>query len=183
MLKYVLLGFLNYGPQTGYDIKKRMDKSTQFFWHARLSQIYPTLKKFAEQGLTEVRVVPQEGKPDKKIYAITKAGRAALTDWLAESENELPLTKDPVLLKLFLSGALDDKEMILRQLHHQLTLHRKRLAYFQEETVANIEQCINQTDSARESIFWELTRHYGEEHERTYIHWLEHAVKTIEQKL
>ena len=44
MLKYVLLGFLNYAPQTGYELKQAIDKSTSFFWHAKQSQIYTTLK-------------------------------------------------------------------------------------------------------------------------------------------
>jgi len=44
-LKHTLLGFLAYGAMTGYDLKKNMDSSTQFFWHAGLSQIYPALKR------------------------------------------------------------------------------------------------------------------------------------------
>jgi len=182
-LKYILLGFLSYGAQTGYGLKKHIDNSTQFFWHATLSQIYPTLRELAEQGLVEANVVPQEGKPDKKVYFITEAGRAMLMDWLAEPINELPLTKEPTLLKLFFSGALDDKETLLMQLRRQLTLHRARLAHYQEETAAYIEQIIVRTGLTREGTLWELTRQYGEEHERTYIRWLEQAIKTVEQEL
>ena len=67
-LKHTLLGFLNYAPMTGYDLKKHIDNSTQFFWHAKLGQIYPTLKRLDEDGLTESEIMPQEGKPDKKFY-------------------------------------------------------------------------------------------------------------------
>jgi PadR family transcriptional regulator AphA len=181
-LKHTLLGFLSYGPQTGYDLKKHMDHSTQFFWHARLSQIYPALKKLAEEGLVEATVVPQEGKPDKKIYLITEAGRAALLDWLAEPIDELPLTKDPTLLRLFFSGSLD-KETLLAQLRRQLVLHRAQLAHYQQETAAYLEQIIAETGLAREGALWELTRQFGEEYERIYIHWLEQAIEAVEQNL
>ncbi len=181
-LKYTLLGFLSCGPMTGYDLKKHMDNSTQFFWHAKLSQIYPTLKKLAEKGLVEATVIPQEGKPDKKIYLITEAGRATLMDWLAEPIDELPPTKKPTLLKLFFSGALD-KETLLAQLRRQLALHRTQLAYYQQETAAYIEQVIAETGLTREGVLWELTRQFGEEYERTYIRWLEKAIETVEQNL
>jgi len=181
-LKYTLLGFLSYGPQTGYDLKKHIDNSTQFFWHARLSQIYPALKKLAEEGLVEATVIPQEGKPDKKIYFVTASGRAMLMDWLAEPIDELSPTKDPTLLKLFFSGALD-KETVLAQLHRQLALHRAQLAHYQQETAAYVEQVIAETGLTREGVMWELARQFGEEYERAYIRWLEQAIEVVEQKL
>ena len=181
-LKYILLGFLSYGPQTGYELKKHIDNSTQFFWHAKLSQIYPTLGELAQQGFVEANVVPQEGKPDKKIYCITEAGRATLMDWLAEPINKLPPTKDPALLKLFFSGVLD-KERLLAQLRRQLSLHRTQLAHYQQETLAYIEQVIAETGLTGEGKLWELTRQFGEEYERTYICWLEQAIETVEQRL
>ena len=181
-LKYTLLGFLSYGPLTGYDLKKHMDNSTQFFWYAGLSQIYPTLKKLAEEGLVEATVIPQEGKPDKKIYLITEAGRAMLMDWLVEPIDKLSPTKDPALLKLFFSGALD-KETLLEQLRRQLALHRAQLAHYQQETTAYIEQIIAETGLTREGALWELTRQFGEEYERAYIRWLEQAIEAVEQNL
>jgi PadR family transcriptional regulator AphA len=181
-LKYTLLGFLSYGPQTGYDLKKHIDNSTQFFWHARLSQIYPALKKLAEEGLVEATVVPQEGKPDKKIYCITEAGRATLMDWLAEPVDKLSPTKDPALLKLFFSGALD-KATVLAQIHRQLALHRAQLALYQQDTAAYLEQIIAETGLTREGVLWELARQFGEEYERTYVRWLEQAIVAVEQNL
>ena len=181
-LKYTLLGFLSCGPLTGYDLKKHIDNSTQFFWHATLSQIYPTLKKLAQEGLVEATVIPQEGKPDKKIYLITEAGRATLMDWLAEPMDELSLPKDPALLKLFFSGALD-KETLLAQLRHQLALRRAQLAHYQQETAVYVEQVIAETGLTREGVMWELARQFGEEYERAYIRWLEQAIEAVEQKL
>ncbi len=181
-LKHTLLGFLSYGPMTGYDLKKHMDNSTQFFWHASLSQIYPTLKRMGGEGLAEAAAVPQEGKPDKKVYAITPAGRDALMGWLSEPLAELSPQKDPALLKLFFSGALD-KGTILAHLCRHLELHRVQLALYQQETAAYIQGVTAATGLTRESVMWELARKYGEKHECAYVQWLEEAIGIVEEQL
>ena len=71
MLKYVLLGFLNYRNASGYDLKQLMDVSTSNFWHAKQSQIYTTLKKLEEDGMVASHIEPQESRPNRKVYEIT----------------------------------------------------------------------------------------------------------------
>jgi PadR family transcriptional regulator AphA len=181
-LKHTLLGFLNLGTMTGYEMKKYMDQSTQFFWHAGLSQIYPTLKGLERDGLITAHVEPQDGKPDKKTYTITKAGRATFIAWLAEPMTTLPSSKNTVLLKLFFSGSLD-KEKILRQLHIQLDLHRARLAQYEAETKPYIDQIATDQGLAREGMMWELVRQLGADYEHTYVRWLEQALETVEREL
>lgn len=181
-LKHTLLGFLNYGPQTGYDLKKHMDNSTQFFWHARLSQIYPALKHMEEDGWVESSIMPQAGKPDKKFYIITEMGRSALIDWMNQFPGEIAPDKRPELLRIFFAGALD-KEDILAHLRHQLALHRTQLQKYQTEAEAYIVDIVAQTGLERESVFWEMARQFGEEYERMYIAWLEQAIQTTEDKL
>ena len=50
-LEYAILGFLNYQPFSGYDLKKLFDTSVRHFWPADQSQIYRTLARLTEQGL------------------------------------------------------------------------------------------------------------------------------------
>ena len=180
-LKHTLLGFLNYGPQTGYDLKKHIDNSTQFFWHARLSQIYPTLKRMEEDSWVESTVMPQEDKPDKKFYMIRSKGRDALMSWLDEFPGEIAPEKRPDLLRIFFAGALD-KENILTHLRYQSALHRTQFQKYQTETSDYIEDVIAETSLEREGVLWELTRQFGEEYERMYIAWLEQAIQTVEDK-
>jgi DNA-binding PadR family transcriptional regulator len=181
-LKHTLLGFLSYGPMTGYDLKKQMDRSTQAFWHAHLGQIYPALKKMAQDDLVEISVVPQEGKPDKKYYLITDAGRAELATWLRQPLDTLSKKKDPVLLQLFFSGALP-KATILEQLERQLDIHRAQLAVYETETKAHIEESAAQIGSTRESVMWDLIRQFGVEYGKTYIRWLEHAIEVVRTEI
>ncbi|MFQ5409771.1 MAG: PadR family transcriptional regulator [Anaerolineales bacterium] len=177
-LRHTLLGFLSYGPMTGYDLKKFMDNSTQHFWHAQLSQIYPTLKRMESDGLVESMVLPQEGKPNKKVYSITVAGRDVLMNWLRSATTELPPAKEPNLLRLFFSGALDD-DTLLAQLRQQLALHRAQLQRYEDETAAYIEQQIIETGRERDGMMWELAREFGVGYERHYLAWLERAVEMI----
>jgi len=181
-LKYTLLGFLNYGPMTGYDLKKHIDNSTKYFWHARLSQIYPTLKHMEKDDLVYSTIMPQEGKPDKKFYMITDQGRADLLTWLEEFPSEIIPDKRPELLRLFFAGALDQENVIMH-LRHQLALHRAQLKKYQTETTIYIKDVIEETGLERESVLWELTRQFGEDYEQMNIDWLEQAILIVEEKL
>lgn len=181
-LKHTLLGFLNLGSMTGYELKKYLDASTQFFWYAGLSQIYPTLKSLEEDGFVTSEIEQQDGKPDKKKYTITAAGRAGLLAWLATPEKTLPPSKNVVLLKLFFSGFLE-KDVILRHLHLQLQLHRARLAHYETQTKSYVSDRVSETGRAREGVMWELVQQLGEENERMYVGWLEQAIETVEREL
>jgi PadR family transcriptional regulator AphA len=179
-LPYVILGFLNVEPMTGYALKKYMDDSTQTFWHAKLSQIYPTLKQLEAKGLVKVEVVPQEGKPDKKIYSITKTGRRALIAWLNEPLDMMPTIKNPVLLKLFFSGVLD-KEDILSQLRCQLEIQRARLKHAQQTRIP--QYAAQNPELARQVVIWDLISQLGEQQMQTSIQWFEKAILVVEEKV
>jgi len=181
-LQFALLGFLNYGPMTGYDLKKLLDTSTQMFWHAELSQIYPQLKKMEKEGLVTVVRETQTGKPDKKYYNITSQGKNLLLEWLAEPLDEVLPDKDSVLLQLFFAGALD-KQKILSQLRLQLQLRRAYLNRVDGEVVEFIQQAIQVSGQKRDGIFWELIRRFGAEQTRTSIAWLEDAIQLVEKEL
>ena len=70
-----LLGLLSHGPMTGYDLKKLLDHPIGFFWVAQMSQIYRELNKMEEKGLVKSAIEPQEKRPDRKVYQLTKGGK------------------------------------------------------------------------------------------------------------
>ncbi len=98
---YVILGFLEARPRSGYDIKQAVENSTRFFWAASYGQIYPELKRLEAAGLAKGQRDDAGGRR-RIAYEITPAGRKALHDWLRETPevNEL---RDEWLLKLFFS--------------------------------------------------------------------------------
>ena len=126
-LKHALLGFINYGPMTGYELKKFFDTSVAHFWNAELSQIYPALKQLEGDGLVEMKVDVQEDRPNRKVYHLTETGYAEIARWLEEAVPER-FTKDEFLTKLFFCGETTDivalehlrghRESLLKQLAH-----------------------------------------------------------------
>ena len=83
-VKTVCLGMLTDGEASGYDLKKEFESSFGHFFAAGYGSIYPALNALARDGLVECRHVPQEGKPDRKVYKITPAGREQLLEALQD---------------------------------------------------------------------------------------------------
>ncbi len=183
MLKYALLGFLNYGPMTGYELKQYMDGSTSNFWNAKLSQIYVALKALEQEGWVRSSIKTQEQRPDKRIYTITAEGRSGLQKWLAEPPTEVSQRKDTFLLKLFFA-AQTDKESTLALLRMQKNLHQRQVDFYRTETSQLIEGILKRSPSLqKDGIFWEATRRVGELHEEAYLRWLTETIKILEEKL
>jgi DNA-binding PadR family transcriptional regulator len=179
-LEFSLLGFLDQGPKTGYELKKILDESTQFFWHAELSQIYPALKRLEQRGAVAAEVQPQEGKPDKKIYSITPQGREELVAWLSDPLDQAPEIKNVVLLKLFFSGRLSQEETCA-QLRCQLEIQRALLKRFEQESASRIRTAAAQSpEMAGPARMWEHVRRYGQAQAEMTVRWLEETLAAIE---
>ena len=89
-VKTVCLGMLTDGPASGYDLKKQFESTFGHFFAAGYGSIYPALSSLAECGYVDCEEIPQEGKPDRKVYEITDAGRAFLLEAL---QNPCPCHK------------------------------------------------------------------------------------------
>src|SRR4051794_41329734 len=100
---YVILGMLGWRPMSGYDVKSVVDHSTRFFWAASYGQIYPELQRLAEAGLVEGEAEAGSAR-GRTVYRLTRSGRKALRDWLAEEPRTFE-QRDEGLLKLFFSSA------------------------------------------------------------------------------
>ena len=70
-LPHVILTVLSNREATGYDITKEFSHSIGYFWKASHQQVYRELNKMAANDQVTCRLEPQEGKPDRKVYAIT----------------------------------------------------------------------------------------------------------------
>jgi PadR family transcriptional regulator AphA len=110
-LEYAILGFLEVGPKTGYDLKQRFDRSVSGFWSADQSRIYRTLNKLRERGWVTQEIVAQEDRPDRKPYSITGVGRDAFYRWMQDCQPG-PLARNAFLVQLFFAGLLSDEEAI-----------------------------------------------------------------------
>ncbi|WP_375001504.1 PadR family transcriptional regulator [Aeromicrobium sp. CTD01-1L150] len=80
-LEHAILVSLAEKSASGYDLARRFDASIGHFWKASHQQIYKVLARMEADKLVESHLVAQDGRPDKKVYAITAAGRTELADF------------------------------------------------------------------------------------------------------
>jgi len=175
-LEYAILGFLNYHPYTGYDLKKIFDNSVRHFWPADQSQIYRTLSRLTEQGYVDMEKVAQEDRPDRKVYHITEAGRAALLAWLAApAMHDEP--RSAALIQVFFGGQLTD-EQILAKFEDVAAILRAVLAQY-AEIPGRIDPYRQEIGSEREYFFWMLTLDNGLRSVRATLEWAENVIARI----
>lgn len=100
---YTILGLLSVHPGlSGYDMRKGIQNSIGYFWAESYGQLYPALKRLANEGLIAPSSSASNGRKRRQTYLITDAGRTALRQWLAlPFHNEPP--RNEFLLKLFFS--------------------------------------------------------------------------------
>jgi PadR family transcriptional regulator AphA len=109
-LPHVILTVLNTREATGYDITKEFSHSIGYFWKASHQQVYRELNKMAEKNEVTCRLEPQDGKPDRKVYAITELGQQALFQWFKEPVKPVT-TRDEFSAKLLVCAVHESAPM------------------------------------------------------------------------
>ncbi|MCJ7859397.1 PadR family transcriptional regulator [Corynebacterium kalidii] len=133
-LEHAIMISLAERPGTGYELGRQFATSLGHFWPATRQQIYRTLGRLHDDGLVTCRDVAQDGRPDKKVYALAPAGRTALQDWIAEP-SELMKIRDDLSVKIRGAehGDLDDLCADIGR-HRDAHLERLRLYRSYERT-------------------------------------------------
>lgn len=130
-LKYAILGLLYQKPRSGYEMKLEFESTLNEFWSAKHSQIYPELKKLADDGLVEYHVEIVGNVLEKKQYSITEKGREDFLQWMKKDVEMPPTPKREFLLQMFFCSCLQEqrcREMIVWQLRQ----HQNRLEQLRE---------------------------------------------------
>lgn len=178
-LKHTLLGFLNYYPMTGYELKKFFDTSVAHFWNAEQSQIYAALKQLEAEDLVEMQVEMQTDRPNRKVYSITEDGRNELIEWLA-TPAEPEQVREPLLIKMFFGRALQ-REQLLAVLRAQLEELRRVTAMYAGDAMETVHKFAAAAGMEEDARLWALTVEAGISHHRAAIEWVEHALRQLEQ--
>ncbi|NKB48510.1 MAG: PadR family transcriptional regulator [Alphaproteobacteria bacterium] len=120
--KTLCLGVLTQGDASGYEIKKAFEDGP--FGHIQeigFGSIYPALAQLLREELVTVTQYTQEGRPDKKIYSLTSAGRLLLLDALDEPTEPDKVRSDFLFRMMFahllspsaLEVMIDDRMAVL----------------------------------------------------------------------
>ncbi len=124
-LKHAIMVLLETEAGSGYDLLKRFKQRLGFFWQASHQQIYQQLKVMHQSGLIDCQLEVQQGKPDRKVYAMTDAGNKELLAWLHETCKPQKIN-DSLLVKLY-GGHLLDKTVLLAEVRQHKSQHEKAL--------------------------------------------------------
>ncbi|HWS39332.1 MAG TPA: PadR family transcriptional regulator [Actinoplanes sp.] len=81
-LEHAILVSLLERPGSGYELARRFERSIGRFWTATHQQIYRVLKRMDDDGWLTAEEIGQDGRPDKRSFTVTPAGRTVLAAWL-----------------------------------------------------------------------------------------------------
>jgi len=135
--KTLCLGVLMLGDASGYEIKKHFEEGPFAYFHAAgFGSIYPALNALNEEGLVTCTAFAQDGRPDKKVYAITEEGRRAFRRALHKSPAPDVYRSETVFM-LFFADLLDDKHL-RRVFEDHLEVYR---GHIERMTEKDISEC------------------------------------------
>ena len=127
-LEHAILVSLTERSGTGYELAQRFDRSIGYFWGATHQQIYRVLKRMSDAGWIACEHVPQEGRPDKKVYTVAESGRAELARWVGEPVE--PVTLRSELAVKIRGAAFGDVDQVAAEVARHRASHAERLAAY-----------------------------------------------------
>jgi DNA-binding PadR family transcriptional regulator len=122
-----LLGFLQDGPRTGWDLLQEASAGLARFWNVTASHLYRELKVLEERGLI---AAGERGPRDRRPYGITPAGAAAFAEWIAQEPGPEQI-RIPLLVSLWFAKHLDYATLAGFIASHRAA-HAARLAEYRE---------------------------------------------------
>lgn len=100
-----LLGFLQQGPLHGYDLHKLVVANLGAVWHLGQSQMYAILKEYETRGWIKTIVMPQKGRPARKMLQLSPAGKRAFDAWMNQTAHGLREFRVDFFARLYFARA------------------------------------------------------------------------------
>lgn len=172
---YVILGLLEEGPLSGYDIKKIIDWRFSFFWNESFGQIFPSLKRLSLEGYI-CKLDEKENLRKKLRYKITDQGLKKLQEWLVEPVQTESLRLE-ILIKLYFSDNMDPLQMLEHIALFEQS-HRRDLMIlnaFEKELTSKLHDDVNHPTVLRVIDF-------GQKVNQAYIAWSEETKHFLKEK-
>jgi PadR family transcriptional regulator, regulatory protein AphA len=122
---YMVLAMVRDGFDTGYRIKRFIERAASFFWSVSYGQIYPELRRLEDAGLVRGRDVTESGRR-RREYSLTAAGREELGRWLADPADPTMWMRNEGLLRLMLID-WEDTDLVRKNLAELRRMTEERL--------------------------------------------------------
>jgi DNA-binding PadR family transcriptional regulator len=102
------------------------------------NSLYPHLRRFEELGAVTSTLEEQDGRPDRRIYAITDAGRRLFTELVSTLPAELAGNDEEFLVRLSFFDEIDPpaRKAILAARAHVVSERIAQVRTLKEESTA-----------------------------------------------
>lgn len=148
-LTTALLGFINWKPFSGYELKKVISDSDLWYWSGNNNQIYTTLLELHRSGAISQEIIEQENLPAKKLYTITDKGKQLLQESLSD-DPQIPEFKNGFLTQLAWADILPEDEFTSMLDAYQAELEAHVLLLEEKQR----RQLLKPERSQKEAIIW-----------------------------
>ena len=168
-IKDVILGFLDWKPMTGYELKKMFEEFDFLPWSGNNNQIYKALLEMEKEKLVSKTIIQQENLPAQKRYSLTRAGR----DQLQVSVSQPPAAqglqiRSNFLLQMAWSGCLTSQETT------------QLVGLYQKQVEKELQACQDQVKAKaiairrnpREEFIWGMIFRNRIIHLQSELNWL-----------
>jgi len=130
-VRTLCLGVLSFGPASGYEIKKQVERIFGPFFDASFGSIYPALNALTREGFVSCTAQAQEKRPDKKVYSLTENGRFKLVaDLMATSARDRFRSE---FLVAMLFAELLPASRVSRLIDDRLAIYRRELGEIEQD--------------------------------------------------
>lgn len=182
-VKHAILGILAPAPRHGYDLKRAFDEKLGDFWSVNVGQIYTTLDRLQAEGL--VQNISDGDDGDRKMYAITEAGRLEFDDWRTRALKAEPrVLRDELFLRvLFMEDT--EVEAVTSLIHTQKNVYMGQMMHLTNRKI-QIEQATRRMlakaptpetrkQALRDRLVASILLDAALYHAEADIRWLEHC--------
>jgi DNA-binding PadR family transcriptional regulator len=123
-IQHAVLALLDDGPTHGYELKGRFEAAIGPQWgRLNIGHLYQTLDRLSRDGFVTSERVANDVRPDRRVFALTDAGRQELARWLKQPAERTTGYRDELFFKLLVAsraGADTVVEVVSRQRAYQL---------------------------------------------------------------
>ena len=121
-----LLGFLNDGPASGWELLQKVEGGLSRFWNVTPSHLYRELRVLERRKLVKAG---SPGVRERRPFTITPAGRKAFRAWIAQPPGPEQI-RFPLLVTLWFGRHLD-RQTLSRFLTLSRQDHEQRLGLYE----------------------------------------------------
>ncbi|MFD8720973.1 PadR family transcriptional regulator [Streptomyces sp. NPDC059629] len=181
-LRNAVMAALLEGEASGYDLAKGFDATVANFWTATPQQLYRELDRMEADGLVCARVVEQERRPNKRLFSLTDAGRAAVRAHTAEPPGRPAVVRDELLVKVQCADA-GDIEAVRTAVAERMEWAAAKLARYErirQRLLAGRSEEAYFAEADRIGPYLTLLR--GMSFERENLQWGDLALRRLEQR-